>query len=214
MGNLRLVLASSSPRRKELLKKLGLPFQVRQPPETVEASVPAAKDFMRELSHIAIRKAQSVAKPGEDEVILAADTIVEIDGRLLGKPASPANALKMLQKLRGRWHRVHTAVCVFHPAQNILKTHVETTRVKMGNPSDSLLGWYVETGEPMDKAGAYAVQGRGALLIEKVEGCFFNVVGLPLYQVYLLLKSVAPALLPESQSLPPSEERGEPDDNG
>jgi len=204
MENLRLILASSSPRRKELLEKLGLPFQVRQPPKTAELPLSSGKDFLRELSQVAVRKALSVANSTENEVILSADTIVEIDGRLLGKPVSPMDALKMLQQLRGKWHQVHTAVCVYHPDQNILKTHVETTRVKMGNLSDALLNWYVETGEPMDKAGAYAIQGYGALLIEKVEGCFFNVVGLPLYQVYQMLTSVAPTLLLESQSISPS----------
>ncbi len=175
-----IILASASPRRSQLLRDLGVPFQVvpssavEPPPTPEETRNPAA--YVQTLAHL---KAQS----SENEaIILAADTVVyaQIDGcnQILGKPENESEARAMLQALRGQTHQVFTGVCVRRGAEFRLAHQV--TRVTFGDFSDDFVSAYVATGEPMDKAGAYAAQGKGALLIEKIEGDYHNVVGLPL----------------------------------
>jgi septum formation protein len=170
----RLVLASGSPRRRELLAGLGMAFTVRaadvdETPHPGEA--PAA--CVRRLA-----LAKATARSEADELVLGADTVVVLDGQLLGKPRDPADARRMLASIAGREHTVLTGVTVH--AQGGQETTVEASRVRMARMSPREIDWYVATGEPLDKAGSYAVQGVGALFVEAIYGNYTNVVGLPL----------------------------------
>ena len=175
-----LVLASSSPRRRQLLEMLGLPIIV-SPAQVQEVPLPreAPSAYARRLAR---DKARAV--PGN--LVLGADTIVVIDGELLEKPADAEDAFRMLGRLQGHWHEVITSVCLIsdgdvHEAQDV-------TQVQFRPLSDDALRAYVATGEPLDKAGAYGIQGYGAALVERIEGDFFSVMGLPLRLVLELLE--------------------------
>ena len=176
-----LVLASGSPRRRELLAGLGLAFDI-DPPRSPEGNwggePPEA--FARRLAEA---KAAEVAARRRGHLVIGADTIVVRDGVVLGKPADPAHARVMLEFLAGRVHTVHTAVTVIGDARGA--TGVERTEVRFRELTSAEIDDYVATGEPLDKAGAYGVQGLGATLVEEVRGCYFNVMGLP---VVLLLR--------------------------
>ncbi len=176
----RLVLASASPRRAELLRSLGLDFviqsadidETRRPAEPPEAYV----------ERLANEKARAGATRLKDEpaLVIAADTIVVHDGRVLGKPADEDDAKKMLRSIAGQKHEVLTGVCVVDTAQGRTASNLERTEVAMAPLGDGELSWYVGTGEPLDKAGSYAIQGLGAIFVERVRGNYTNVVGLPL----------------------------------
>jgi septum formation protein len=171
-----IVLASGSPRRKQLLEMLRIPFRV-VPPDVDEHVLPGeqADAYVTRLSRV---KAQAVVARAPDEVILAADTTVALRGRIFEKPTSPQNAVDMLEQLQGQTHKVLTSVAV---AQNgRIEQALDVTRVTFRRADHATLEDYVATGEPLDKAGAYAIQGLGAPLIERVEGDFFGVMGLPL----------------------------------
>ncbi len=172
----RLVLASASPRRRELLAGLGLTPPVRpvDVDETPRDGEPAADCVLR----LARAKAEAEARPGE--LVLAADTLVVLDGRILGKPAGPAEARAMLTDLAGRDHLVMTGVAVRDVDAGRTAAAVETTRVSIAPLEAARIAAYVATGEPLDKAGAYAIQGLGALFVERIDGNYSNVVGLPL----------------------------------
>jgi septum formation protein len=174
----RLVLASASPRRLELLKGLAVDFTVRASgiPEEHPDLPPAAA-----IATVALAKARAVARQlAVPAVALGADTEVVLAGRLMGKPRDAADALRILRELRGRTHEVITGVAlVAAGAGGREETAAVTSRVTIAACPDAELEAYVATGEPMDKAGAYAVQGAGARLVERVEGCYTNVVGLP-----------------------------------
>ncbi len=174
-----LILASSSPRRRQLLELIGLPFQV-VPPNTDEE--PRAGEepisFARRAAH---DKAIEVANRHPGGIVLGADTVVEIDRTILGKPGSAAAAEKMLRALSGREHLVHTAVALV--SDGSCCDIVDTALVRCVHLSERVISWYVSTGEPLDKAGAYAVQGLGGLLVEKVEGSPNTVVGLPIHRL-------------------------------
>lgn len=179
-SDVELVLASASPRRSELLLRVGLKFEVR--PADIDESVRSGElpvDYVRRLS---IEKALEVARPGE--VVLAADTTVEVDGQILAKPGDTDDARRMLQMLSGRAHLVHTGVTVVRSDldgdRTATCTVVVTTTVTFVELDDASLDWYVETGEPDGKAGAYAIQGAGAAFVERIEGSATNVIGLPL----------------------------------
>ena len=171
-----LVLASGSPRRRELLAGLGLTPPVRpvDVDETPLDGEPGADCVLR----LARAKAAADARPGE--LVLAADTLVVLDGRILGKPSGPAEARRMLSDLAGRDHLVMTGVAVHDTDAGRTAAAVETTRVTIGPLTGTQIAAYVKTGEPLDKAGAYAIQGLGAIFVEGVEGNYSNVVGLPL----------------------------------
>ena len=176
----RFILASSSPRRQELLKRLGFEFDV------VPASVSelaregeSPRDFALRM---ACEKAGQVADRHPKRWVVAADTVVLIDGEMLGKPQSEAEAVEMLSKLRGRTHIVATGFCITRGGGPVFEGVVES-RVEMVNLSDDEVRWYVSTGEPLDKAGAYGVQGIGAMFIKRVVGSYTNVVGLPLAEL-------------------------------
>jgi septum formation protein len=171
-----IVLASGSPRRKQLLEMLRIPFRVVAP-DVDEHVLPgeAPEPYVRRLSRA---KAEAVASRAPGDVILAADTTVVLDGGIFEKPESPAHAVQMLQRLQGRTHEVLTAVAVAQDGE--LAQALDVSRVTFRPVDRATLEAYVATGEPMDKAGAYAIQGLGAPLIERVEGDFFGVMGLPL----------------------------------
>lgn len=177
-----LILASASPRRRELLTQIGVSFVVEV--SDVEEVIDAALLPHALVASLALQKAQAVAKNHTEGIVLGADTIVVSDGNILGKPQDAAQAKAMLQSLSGRWHQMMTAVALVD-AQDDQKvwTSVESTNVKFRNLTQEDIAAYVATGESMDKAGAYGIQGYGALLVERIEGCYNNVVGLPLQQV-------------------------------
>jgi septum formation protein len=173
-----LVLASASPRRRQLLAWLGVDFALATP--DVDERVEAGESATALVARLARSKAAAVAVLRLHDWVLAADTVVEIDGALLGKPADAADAVAMLERLAGREHRVVTGFALLRPGGGVQTEDQVTTRVHFRSVALSVLTAYVASGEPMDKAGAYAVQGRGAGLIERVEGSFTNVIGLPL----------------------------------
>lgn len=177
-----LILASASPRRRELLTQIGVSFVVEV--SDVEEVIDAALLPHALVASLALQKAQAVAKNHTEGIVLGADTIVVADGNILGKPQDAAQAKAMLQSLSGRWHKVMTAVALVDARDDQkVWTSVESTNVKFRNLTQEDIAAYVATGESMDKAGAYGIQGYGALLVERIEGCYNNVVGLPLQQV-------------------------------
>jgi len=191
-----LVLASQSPRRLEILERAGIAVAVRFSAVTeLRAPGEAPSAYAMRLAEA---KAKSVPRfPGE--VILGADTIVVAEGRVLEKPRAPQDARDMLNLLSGREHSVITGVCLLHAAG--CTTIVEETRVRFASLTEAEIAAYVATGEPMDKAGAYAIQGLASKFVERVEGCYFNVVGLPIARVYRLLKNLDADLLNPSPTL-------------
>lgn len=180
-----IVLASASPRRQELLRSAGISFTV-QPADIDET--PRAGEAPRDCAErLAREKALAVFRIRPPEYVLGADTIVVIDGMILGKPRDVGDARRMLRLLAGRTHSVITGVCVFGPAATET-TASETTLVTMCELSDDEIRDYVATGEPMDKAGAYAIQGLASRWISRIEGDYSNVVGLPVALVYRMLR--------------------------
>lgn len=175
-----LVLASASPRRRQLLAQIGLAFRVRES-DVDEGPLLAGADDPRRLTRgLALAKAMAVGRRETDALVLAADTVVVLDGEILGKPRDADEAAAMLSRLQGRTHRVVTGVAVLDAATGRSRTAAEETRVTLRELSPAEIAAYVAGGEPMDKAGAYAVQGLGAVLVTRIDGCFYNVVGLPL----------------------------------
>jgi len=171
-----IVLASSSPRRKQLLEMLHIPFRVIPP--DVDEHVRPGEEPGHYVTRLSRAKAEAVVPRAPGEVILAADTTVVLDGAIFEKPTSPAHAVEMLTRLQGRTHDVMTAVAVARDRD--VAQALDVSRVTFRPADRATLDAYVATGEPMDKAGAYAIQGLGAPLIDRVEGDFFGVMGLPL----------------------------------
>jgi len=188
----RLVLASGSPRRRELLELLGLPFEVVA--VDVDESVRRGESPVDLVRRLAIDKADAFAidcqadlepDADADTIVVSADTTVEVGGEILGKPADVDDARRMLRSLSARTHRVHTAVAVRRGART--EHEVVTTHVTMAPMTDAAIEWYLATGEPMDKAGSYAIQGAGGAFVIRIDGSVSNVVGLPLTAVVELL---------------------------
>ncbi|MFN0061277.1 MAG: Maf family protein [Myxococcaceae bacterium] len=179
----RLVLASASPRRRELLAQLGLVFEVA--PSDIDETPRTEEDASAYVTRLAEEKARlGLSKAGET-IVLAADTTVCVQGALLGKPRDDADALRMLSRLSGTTHEVLTAVAVATPKQ--LRSKCVSTAVKFRALSDAEMRWYVRTGEPQGKAGAYAVQGIASAFVLALQGSYTNVVGLPLAETLELL---------------------------
>ena len=174
----QIILASASPRREFLLKQIGLDFQVI--PSCVEEIVDSQLEPQEMVLKLAKLKAEAVAREYPEAIVLGADTIVCCEGRVLGKPRNREEAAKMLHFLSGRVHEVVSGVVLQRLIPESVRGEAVTTRVKFRNLTDEEIAGYIATGEPFDKAGAYGIQGMGALLVEKIEGCYFNVVGLPL----------------------------------
>ena len=188
----KIILASASPRRRELLTQAGFSFEVMvsQADETMEQREPA--EFVKEL---ALRKAQAVARGlNQDAVVIGADTIVVLDGEILGKPKDENQAYAMLERLQGRIHQVYTGVALKEVRKDteqpgFIRSFAEETKVAMYPMSGDEIRRYIATGEPMDKAGAYGIQGRAGIFIKEIQGDYHNVVGLPIARLYQELKS-------------------------
>ncbi len=174
----KLILASASPRRSDLLRLLGMSFDVvpSHVSEDLDRSIPPA-EYVRE---IASRKARAVAASFREEIVLAADTVVVLEGDILEKPAGEDEAVQMLGRLSGKTHRVYTGLALIDTGSGRSIHDVAVTDVSMRPITPGEIRQYVQTREPMDKAGGYAVQGRAAAFVHSISGCFYNVVGLPL----------------------------------
>jgi septum formation protein len=181
-----LVLASASPRRQELLRNAGITFEV-QPADIPEDPLPGegAKECAQRLAR---EKALAVARQRPQDCVLGADTVVAVDGQLLGKPSDATDAARMLRLLSGRVHQVITGVCLVVGGQSSVAS--ETTLVTVSDITEKQIADYVATGEPMDKAGAYAIQGIASRWIPRIEGDYSNVVGLPVALVWRMLREV------------------------
>lgn len=182
-----IILASASPRRKEILSLLDIPFKimVSDADESVDISLPPY--FIAET--LSLKKAVSVAKNVQNHaLIIGADTIVYNDGKILGKPKDDIDAFNILKSLSGKWHSVISGVTVLDNNSAKSESFYVETKVKFASISDEEINEYIKTKEPNDKAGAYGIQGRGARFIEKIDGDYFNVVGLPLQKLYSVLK--------------------------
>ncbi len=190
-----LVLASASPRRRQLLAQIGLTFRVRESDVDERPLLSAAGDPEWLTRGLALAKAMAVGRHETDALVLAADTVVVLDGEILGKPRDAVEAQAMLSRLQGRTHRVVTGVAVLDAATGRSRTAAEETRVTLRALTPEEIAAYVAGGEPLDKAGAYAVQGLGAVLVTRIEGCFYNVVGLPLALTVDLLQDFGCAVL-------------------
>lgn len=184
-----IFLASSSPRRAELLRGLGLKFSVCAP-DADENSVDKTIPINMYVQELALLKATAAAKEliGERGIIIAADTVVCMDGEILGKPHDETDAERMLFSLSGKTHNVYTGICVMRMSDGFAACESECTAVTFLPLSEEKIKRYVKTGEPMDKAGSYGIQGLGSTLVEKINGDYFNVVGLPVSKLTLLLE--------------------------
>ncbi|HKR59328.1 MAG TPA: Maf family protein [Pyrinomonadaceae bacterium] len=184
----RLILASKSPRRAEILRAAGWTFETLAAniDETRQANETAV-DYVQRLAQ---EKAEAVAKKLQSGLILGADTIVVVNDEILGQPRDKEDARRMLGLLSGKWHEVFTGVALLNAGNERRQLAHQVTRVRFAEISPAEIEWYISTGEPSDKAGAYAIQGRGSIFIEEVQGDYFNIVGLPIRLVYRLLVQI------------------------
>ena len=188
---MRVILASKSPRRREILTTLGVKFEIVSADADESCSIPSPEQMVREL---ALRKGratkallQARGEWDEDTLIIASDTVVALEDAILGKPRDDAHAAEMLHALSGRDHRVVSGVALLYGENEV--SDFDSTAVRFCEMRDEEIDWYVKSGEPRDKAGAYAVQGLASLWIRGLEGDYFNVVGLPVYRLNRLAKS-------------------------
>lgn len=187
----RIILASASPRRQELLQTMGLEFEVI--PSTFDESSVSVASPDRYVMELSCAKASDVAARIEDGIVIGADTVVVLNDDIMEKPVDPADARRMLMSLSGRWHSVLTGVTVIvrNSGREVhASSTFESTQVLFGPLTREIIDRYVATGEPLDKAGAYGIQERGSVLIEKIDGDYFNVVGLPVYRLSRMLMQV------------------------
>lgn len=189
---MQLILASGSPRRKELLSLFRIPFTVI--PADVDETMDPAKAPYAEVARLSAKKARAV-KREPDDVVIAADTIVVCEGKVLGKPKSEENAYHMLSLLSGRDHQVMTGCTVLRGEKR--ETFTEVTDLHFRTLSEREIRAYIASGEPMDKAGAYGIQGGAALFCRRMEGDYYNVMGLPVCRLWQTLQSIAPELTEE-----------------
>ena len=189
---MRIILASASPSRRELLESLNISNLEIIPAHKAEEADPKAGpvELVRELAR---SKATEVAENNPDAVVIGADTVVSVDGTILGKPVSESDAGRILTILSGRAHEVYTGVCVIK--NGAAQSFVERTKVHFRELTRDEINAYIESGEPLDKAGAYGIQGLGRLFVSGIEGDFFNVMGLPVCRLYLILKALGVNLL-------------------
>lgn len=187
-----IILASQSPRRRELLEQMGIADFIIRPAVGEETAAPglSPEGLVEELSRQKALEVAATAAPGD--IVIAADTVVAIDGTVLGKPRSTQDAFVMLSRLSGRHHTVYTGVTLCRDGK-ILTRH-EATRVHFRPLTHTEIDAYIATGEPMDKAGAYGIQGKAAKFIEGIEGDYYNVVGLPVCRLYTMLNEFCPDL--------------------
>ncbi len=188
---MQLIVASASPRRQELLRNAGFAFEVV--PSGIEEAPRAGEGAEVFARRAAQEKALQVAASAPpSSLVLGADTVVAIDEELLGKPSDRGDAARMLRRLSGRTHRVITGICLVRPPDRVEATDQETTLVTFRALDEEEIRSYIESGEPFDKAGAYAIQGLASKFVTRIEGCYFNVVGLPVPRVAQLLKRFLP----------------------
>ncbi len=182
----KIVLASASPRREILLKMLELtPLII---PARVDEPITGEKPYLQAMRH-ARNKAQTIAARMDAEtLVIGADTIVVLDGAILGKPADPQQAVEYLTRLSGRSHKVYTGLCLCW--RRVCATRYERSQVEFAPLSEAEIMAYVETGEPLDKAGAYGIQGHGSQFIRRIKGCYFNVMGFPIHLFYKMLEEL------------------------
>lgn len=199
MPDPHLILASSSPRRKELLTLLGLPFEIIPP--AINEEVLGQESPANHVQRLALEKAESVASHYPDSLVIGSDTVIELNGQILGKPADLEEAHHMLTGLRGRCHLVHTGLVLVAKAKQIEETWVETVKVWIKNFSHADLQAYLKTQDSLGKAGAYSIQGKGAHLIEKIDGDYPTVVGLPLGKLAQLLEQAGVELPVKSEAI-------------
>jgi septum formation protein len=192
---MKLILASSSPRRAEILRNAGFDFEVA--PADVDESQRHGEYATNLVRRLAEEKARAVARQlaarSQDNsgIIVAADTVVDVEGEILGKPSSPDDARGMLCRLSDRTHEVLTALAVLPIPGNQSRVVVESTRVTFAPLTEREIEEYIQSGEPFGKAGAYAIQGHGGKFITRIEGCYFNVMGLPLARLYAILRELS-----------------------
>ncbi|HHV62811.1 MAG TPA: septum formation inhibitor Maf [Firmicutes bacterium] len=190
MKERRLILASASQGRKWVLEQLGLKFDVV--PSCVDEERFATADPVELVSKLSLAKGKDVAArigPGEDALVIGSDTVVVLDGEIIGKPSDLEDARSMLRKLAGRAHQVISGVAVVETVSRRYQVAYDVTTVRVRDIPPDVIEKYVQTGEPLGKAGAYAIQGRGALIIDGIDGCYFNVVGLPIRKLSDILKN-------------------------
>jgi septum formation protein len=181
-----IILASASPRRQQLLEQIGVKFNVI--PSTIDEVMNNTLEPSQVAISLASQKCYDVASQIKDDcIVIGADTIVVKGNQLLGKPKNEKDAFDMLKYLNGEWHEVLTGLCMYRTSDKKSICDFEATRVKIANNSDEFLKAYIGTKEPFDKAGAYGIQGYGSLIVEKIEGCYFNVMGLPIYKLSRML---------------------------
>lgn len=192
-----LLLASSSPRRRALLRRLGLAFSVRSPAAD-ETPLPGERP-QAHVRRLALLKARAVARRFPAAIVVGADTVVALDGEILGKPRDRGEAARMLSRLSGRTHEVFTGIALLVPGERRARSAVVRSRVTMKPFDAAAIRRYVACREPLDKAGAYAVQGRGWGLVERVEGSFTNVVGLPIERLRRMLAAAGLAVCAEGR---------------
>lgn len=182
-----MILASNSIRRQEILKDVGFIFKVLSADIDENSD---KEDLIEKIKDIAYKKAYCVAEKHKNEFILAADTIVEIDGEILGKPRNEVEARNFLKKLSGNIHNVITAYSFINIDKNIVLVDYEISKVKFYVLSDEQIEWYIRSGEPFDKAGAYGIQGKGRIFVEKIDGDFFSIMGFPIAKFIKNLKKL------------------------
>ena len=185
----KLILASSSPRRAEILTRKKVKFEIKIPGSYNEEHI--FSDPVTHVLEVSRRKAQSVADQVGDGIILGADTIVVLDGEILGKPKNEDEALLFLKKLGGRMHQVYTGITLINKPTGKVISDYDLTKVKFNQLDEQKILSYISTGEPMDKAGAYGIQGMGNFLVDHIEGSLDNVIGLPTEKLREMLKQIA-----------------------
>jgi septum formation protein len=173
----KLILASRSPRRKEILKKEGIEFEIKFPSDIVEKT--SNSDPVKHVLILSRKKAESVSDPTDEGIVLGADTVVVLEGEILGKPQSSNEAFLMLKKLSGRMHKVYTGITLRNNYNGKTVSDYDCTEVRFNRLEDRKIASYIDTGESMDKAGAYGIQGMGNFLVESINGNLDNVIGLP-----------------------------------
>ncbi|MBR8701722.1 dTTP/UTP pyrophosphatase [Fusobacterium sp. DD29] len=182
-----MILASKSPRRKEILENVG--FELKIIGSDIDEKSDE-KENIEKIKDIAYQKTYFIAKEHKDEYVVGADTIVELDGEIIGKPKSRENAVEILKRLSGKNHNVITGFCLININKGILIKDFGITKVFFKDLDDSMIEWYVDSGQPMDKAGAYGIQDKGSVFIEKIEGDFFTVMGFPIEKFVAHLKKL------------------------
>lgn len=182
----KLILASSSPRRKELLEQVGFTFEIQ--PSSFEENMAQDLPPLELAKQLSLGKAQDIANKNSDSIVLGADTFIAFDNHILGKPHTPEKAKEILKLLSGKWHSVITGFTIIDTETKKKVSESVETKVYFRELIDSEIDEYIATGEPLDRAGAYAIQERGALLVDHIEGDYSNVVGLPITVVALALK--------------------------